>query len=704
MSRARSIVPAGLLVLLLFWLPVLLVALAGWPQGEATAPLPAAPLSPIAEPAPPMGLSPDLIRWTLVAAAVAVGIGLGAWLLALVLRRELGPGAEAPAQPRPYLVAFLGLESLAVYGLNFLLPFPLRKYYSFKQVSIGVIAERNGEVALGTALATVALFLLYMLAHRLCRGQGRRSLWAVVLVGAVLFALVNGLVATITTLDPYDYVARGRITGLYAGNPYTLKPEDYPGDPFMDYVSWRGKTSAYGPLWETVSALLSRAAGGQLWPNMLAYKVLALLGYLGSVLLIAAILRRVAPERALAGTLLFAWNPLILMEGLANGHNDMLMLALLLAAFWALSQARLPGARPALDERPWDRAYGPIAMVLLGAAILVKFVPALLLPLFLLYLLAGEKPWWRWPVRGALLLLPLALLAVEYYLPFWQQDAVANTFTRRTDMFFMSTASVAKESLQQHMGAPTAAALNGWPFQEINPARTLDTLDRQAAAKALVTWPFLGAFALSYLSLVARSFWRHLQLDERWAHRLERSWQVAGGAVAGFLWGWLAGSWGLFPLATWAGISGIVLSALLWGALGAIAGAALPRRGTAGPREQPWYSLVRTSLYAVLLFLLLGNSYFWPWYLIVPIGLLALAGDERLVAPLALAACAGEVAHLGWNFLVYWWGITWDTWYQVDALVTFWTIVPALVVYAILGLGRQRAPAGTAAPDPGGRL
>ena len=59
---------------------------------------------------------------------------------------------------------------------------------------------------------------------------------------------------------------------------------------------------------------------------MVIHKGVALVSYFVCVLFIAAILQRVAPKRALAGTLLFAWNPLILLEGVANGHNDLLML------------------------------------------------------------------------------------------------------------------------------------------------------------------------------------------------------------------------------------------------------------------------------------------------------------------------------------------------------------------------------------------
>ena len=52
------------------------------------------------------------------------------------------------------------------------------------------------------------------------------------------------------------------------------------------------------------------------------------------------ILRRFAPERALAGVLLLAWNPVVLVETIGHGHNDLAMMVWFLAATWALANRR----------------------------------------------------------------------------------------------------------------------------------------------------------------------------------------------------------------------------------------------------------------------------------------------------------------------------------------------------------------------------
>lgn|GEM_PF-1755267 len=683
MSKSPSAAASGrwvlwvalVLVLLLVWAPPALVGLCGWPAADLSeAALQASGVdAAIAGPLPATGVAPVVVRWMLVAGALSLGLALGAWLLPLLGWRK---GADPPARARFWLLLFLGAAALVVYLLDFLWPFPLLGYHHLKQISIGLIANRNGDVALGVALATVALFLLYALAYRLCRrGPPERRLWAVVLLGAVLFALVNVYVATTTTLDPYDYIARGRITGVHGGNPYVYAPSDMAADPFLEYVSWRDATSAYGPLWETISGLLARLVGDRLLDNLLAHKWLAMASYLGSVLLIAATLRRAAPGQALAGTLLFAWNPLILMEGLANAHNDLLMVFFLLAACWLLGYARRIAEADPLVETPGRvLLYGGLALFFLAASVLVKFVTILFLPFFLLYLLSGEKRWSRWLWRGLVLLAPFFLVVAAFYVVFWQWPEVTTTLARRADMFRMSIASISREAL-----LPQAGVLGDGLFQ------------------ALIRWPFLALFALGYLVLLGRAVWNVARVEGRLAAQLGATGGGLAGLLGGMVW-WLA-QWletaGAAPPSGFERLAlaaGPVVMAVAGGLLGAGVGMAVvaATRGWAFRESRPWGGLLVACSSAFLLYLLLANFWFWPWYMIVTIALLALSGDDRLFAPLALAACAGELSHLGWNFVWYWWGISWDSLYQMDALIVFGMVVPALVTFGLLG-GRKKA-------------
>lgn len=659
MSRPRWVLWAGLsAAVLLFWVPPLVVLTCGWPALSPTEarPMPT-PAEPIAEPPPPVGLPAEVLFGLPITGALFLGVALGLWLPTL-----FGRGKDAP---RFSLLLTLGVTSLVLYILHFSLPFSLQHYHNLKQIGIGLIANRDGGVALATALATAGLFLLYALAYRLCRGRDERRLWIVVLAFALLFALANFFVAPITSLDLYDYIARGRITALYGGNPYVHAPEKYPGDPMTDYVSWRSTTSAYGPLWEALSALLVRLAGNSLWSNMLAQKALALAAYLLSLLLLAITLRHTAPQRTLAATLLFAWNPLVLMEGLGNGHNDMLMAVFLLGAFWMLSRVR-----PSANPMP-RLLYGGVALIFLAASILVKFITVLFVPFFLFYLLSGERKGGKWLSHSALLFLPALLLIAEYYALFWRWPEIANTFTRRVDMFRMTVASVGREALLPYL-----------------PEGTINDLVRGS---------FLGLFILAYVLLLGRAVWSLGRPGRKLASQIGLVGGGMAGTLVGFLW-WYLGGWELLgerwgqELGKMAGLPLSLLLGLLLGTQVGVVSVLLMKQEK--KEASSWATLLEKCSSALFLYLLLANFWYWPWYLLLPIVLLALWGDERLFAPLALSACAGELSHLGWNFVWYWWGITWETTYQMDALVVFWMVGPPLLVYFILDLRRRltRAP------------
>ena len=103
------------------------------------------------------------------------------------------------------------------------------------------------------------------------------------------------------------------------------------------------------------------------------------------------------------GTLAYLWNPAIVMEVAGEGHNDLLVVLLvLLTLLLTLSRRAL-----------W-------VVVVMTAAVLTKYVPALLLPLQIRYLWRGSQE------RSRLLAAQLALgavlglsSAVALFAPFW---------------------------------------------------------------------------------------------------------------------------------------------------------------------------------------------------------------------------------------------------------------------------------------------
>lgn len=109
---------------------------------------------------------------------------------------------------------------------------------------------------------------------------------------------------------------------------------------------------------------------------MILIKGLAVASYLGSAWFISKILREIKPKKELIGLAIFAFNPLVIIESLVSAHNDILMMALSLAAFWFL-----------LKKKPL------FAWLFLSLSAGIKFATVLLVPIFLLV------SFWRWQKR-----------------------------------------------------------------------------------------------------------------------------------------------------------------------------------------------------------------------------------------------------------------------------------------------------------------
>ena len=356
------------------------------------------------------------------------------------------------AAPPPWLVlAGLGGLSTGVLWLGLVQPFNLFALRMVPLRNIANLSRGNLGAQVGLVLTLAALSGLYYLAWRVCRSggrtpAGRRTLW-LALAGSVL--ALNGFMLwlyPIGAADVFDNIARGRITAVYGGNPFYETPRVYPRDPFRYYVAWPDVTTAYGPLWELLAAGTSRLAGDGKLTNVLAFKGLGLVFYAGSAWLIAILLRERAPERALQGVCLFAWNPLVIYETAGNGHNDIVMVFFVLLAFWALQRQHFTGA---------------VLALLAGG--LTKFVPIMLLPIIVAVALRTLPPR-RWARFLILTALSGALLIVATGAPFWRGgDMLA--LVRRSTLFTTSLPAIVQANLQPALGLKpsqhTVAALAG---------------------------------------------------------------------------------------------------------------------------------------------------------------------------------------------------------------------------------------------------
>jgi hypothetical protein len=160
--------------------------------------------------------------------------------------------------------------------------------------------------------------------------------------------------------DVYSYWAYARITSRHDSNPYVVAPARFPSDPATRAVapSWRGTTSVYGPAFTAFSIGVDKTTQSS-ETVALVFRTVAALAAIAATLLAAYVARRKAFAAAFVG-----WNPMLAVSFAGGGHNDALMLVLMLGAL-------------ALASRRRDAAAGGLWM--LAAA--VKAPALFLLPL-----------------------------------------------------------------------------------------------------------------------------------------------------------------------------------------------------------------------------------------------------------------------------------------------------------------------------------
>ena len=125
--------------------------------------------------------------------------------------------------------------------------------------------------------------------------------------------------------DIYLYYLYGRTLETYAANPIQTPPAAFPTDPHLGRVHWKDLPSSYGPLWLMLSAFLSRLAGDSITTAVVAYRGAGLLLHLLTTVVVWHTVRARQPERALVAVIFYAWNPLVLLEVVANAHNDVMV-------------------------------------------------------------------------------------------------------------------------------------------------------------------------------------------------------------------------------------------------------------------------------------------------------------------------------------------------------------------------------------------
>ncbi|MEX0761022.1 MAG: hypothetical protein WD333_01090 [Dehalococcoidia bacterium] len=354
------------------------------------------------------------------------------------------------------LLLALGAVSLVVYVLVLVVPFSVLEHGGTPLLSMTDLTDRTPAGIAHFLTAFGVPFLLYLVGF-LAFGRRRIPLRLVLAFPVICGGLLI-LVYPLTAIDVFLYASQARVLTHYDANPFVVPPATFTGDPFLQWTIFTDTPTAYGPLWTYLSAIPTMIAGEAPMAAALGIKMLSLGALVAAVVLTYHIAEGIRSGTGTAAAYLLGWNPVVLWSTAGAGHNDIVMMAFVLLAFFYIQR----------------NALLAVSALVLGA--LVKFAVLVLVPLFVVYLWRREhSPRF---IGGSLLL--AAVIGALVVGPLWEGPGM-----------FSGVGGQVQDLATMSPGA-TAILFAEWLGLS------------QDNADTLVRWLFFGAFALIYAVLLAR--------------------------------------------------------------------------------------------------------------------------------------------------------------------------------------------------------
>lgn len=160
--------------------------------------------------------------------------------------------------------------------------------------------------------------------------------------------------------DIFNYIATAKVTYFYKENPYLVMPIEFIGEPMLNFMHAANKIALYAPFWIILTAIPHFLGLGNILLTVFTFKVFVAAFYL----VLAWLIWRLS-EKSAYSLAFFTLNPLVIIETLVSGHNDVVMMSFALLAFYLLFQKR----------KVWS-------FVALLISVGIKYATIVLLPLF----------------------------------------------------------------------------------------------------------------------------------------------------------------------------------------------------------------------------------------------------------------------------------------------------------------------------------
>jgi hypothetical protein len=291
------------------------------------------------------------------------------------------------------------------------------------QKSFQYVGYYQRPIAAGIYVSIVSLlFVLYgYLSWLAYKNQLSIPALRRIIIGTVLLLVFSYPAAF--SYDFFNYLFTAKTVLVYHQNPYTVTPLQFAGvDPWTNFMRWTHLSSAYTPLWIAISIVPYIAGLGYFILVLFATKLFIAACYLASCYALTRIASVINPAKKSFILAVFALNPLLIVESLVSGHNDIVLVMFALFSISLYLQKR------------YDFAW-----LLLGLSVAAKLMTIFLVPVYLL-----KKN--RWHMFLAMVAGLVLVLSQREFLPWywvWILPFVALNYERITIIRFSFVVSAA---------------------------------------------------------------------------------------------------------------------------------------------------------------------------------------------------------------------------------------------------------------------
>jgi len=138
----------------------------------------------------------------------------------------------------------------------------------------------------------------------------------------VPLVLILTLSYPMLSYDLFNYMTTANVAYTHHENPYIVMPIEIPNDSNLAFTRAANKVALYGPTWLLLTWIPHTLGMGNIWQTIITFKLMNALWYVGFCYVLWCVTKN------MKNVIFFALNPLIIMETLVSGHNDIVMMVL----------------------------------------------------------------------------------------------------------------------------------------------------------------------------------------------------------------------------------------------------------------------------------------------------------------------------------------------------------------------------------------